>query len=185
MIIQIRGTSGSGKSTLVRGLLEQLTNVQSIHVSGRRQPLGYTGCVNTRRVTVLGHYATPCGGCDTISDRDYMFKCLREYSADGDVLAEGVVLSDEVLRTVALALSRPTTVLHLTTPLAVCLESVLARRQQNPRSAARPFNPANTAKRIPAIQRACDRLAQAGVPVIEVTRDSAAVRLREMLGVPL
>lgn len=181
MIIQIRGTSGSGKSTLARIILDSMSPCMKHLVPGRRQPLFYTGIrAGGRKVAVLGHYATACGGVDTITDRGETFRLAEIHANDGfDVIMEGVILSDEVPRTVELARKFPLTVLHMDVPLEDCLAGIRKRREA--KGNEKPLNPANTQKRIPAIARACARLSASGVQVRRVDRVSGPVALEELL----
>jgi hypothetical protein len=97
------------------------------------------------------------------------------------VIFEGLLASEEVNRTVQLHSDFPgeLTVLHLTTPVEECLVSIRARREA--RGDDRPLKEDNTRNRVKVIQRACDRLEQAGVEVHSVSREGAANYLRGML----
>lgn len=132
MIINIRGTSGSGKSTLVRKIMAMYERRFPVRIPDRKQPIGY---ILTRQegrtLGVLGHYETSCGGCDTIMSQDEIYERVRAtHHAGMDVLFEGLLVSAEVNRLVALhAEGLPVRVVALSTPLDVCLASVNKRRQ--------------------------------------------------------
>lgn len=182
-IVQIRGTSGSGKSTLARIVLDSLIDKCAVKIEGRRQPLLYTGKLppsgdrpNGTRVAVLGHYETACGGVDTITKRAQAFELARDYGLAGYVvIMEGVILSDEVPHTVQLNNEVPVRVLHLDVPLEDCLNGIGARRVA--KGNTKPIDPANTRKRIPAIRKACARLSQSGVQVVNVDRATGPAEL--------
>ena len=105
-IINIRGTSGSGKSTLARRIMEQYPHRVVFRREGRKQPIGYLyqrdASPNTkgRQLAVIGHYETPCGGCDTIQKMDDIFQLVRDsHEAGHDVLFEGLLISADMKRT--------------------------------------------------------------------------------------
>lgn len=137
-IINIRGTSGSGKSTVARDIMALYTGGRRKFFSPeRKQPLGYTlnrGTVSKtgRGLAVVGHYETPCGGCDTITSMDRIFDLVRiSHTAGYDVLFEGLLISAEVNRMAQLHLDGlPTHVVLLDVPLEECLRSVNERRRR-------------------------------------------------------
>jgi hypothetical protein len=186
-IINIRGTSGSGKSTLARRIMALYANRVPNYAPGRRQPISYLlSGPGLRTLFVLGHYEVEGGGADNVPRRDVAFAMLQEaVDLGGDVLWEGVVYSDEVTRTVALcqrgvALGQELRVILLTTPVEQCLADIRARRERA--GNVRPLNESNTRGRVAAIQRACVRLAQSGVPVERLGREEAFLRCAELLG---
>lgn len=185
MIIQIRGTSGSGKSTIIRNLLD-LGAKTSFRVPGRRQPQGYLVAAREAAIgnfCVPGHYETACGGCDTLPGYDTTFSLVRQsLQYAPKVIFEGLLVSEEVRRTIELHEDLPgdLRVLFLNTPVEVCLESIRARRAA--RGDDRPLKEDNTRNRIPTIERACEKLREAGVEVYEtVSRDEAAAMVKEWL----
>jgi thymidylate kinase len=182
--ISIRGTGGSGKSTLVRRIMDLYAAKAPTHVEGRRQPEGYLLSDEGRRcLYVPGHYATPCGGCDTIKTPERVYELVREAVAMGcDVLYEGIIVQDDVRRAVELYQSNPPVhVIGLTTPVEVCLAAIGDRRTQ--RGDPRPLNPKNTTNRARTCERGLVRLEEAGVPVWRLDREAAFAKVRELLGV--
>lgn len=165
----IRGTSGSGKSTLVREIMERYDTKIPVFIEGRKNPIGYlmqrhNSSYVLTSLFVIGSYETACGGVDTITKREDTFKLVRQAIRKGyDVIAEGVILSDETKHTISLHQEGfKIRVLGLTTALDVCLENILKRRREkNPDAEA--VDPNNTAKRIPTIARAIDKLSLSGI----------------------
>lgn len=185
MIINIRGTSGSGKTTVVKDAMQFFTPKVEVNIPKRRNPLGYWfGEVvdGKRKMAIPGHYATACGGCDTLSGYDEIFNLVR-LGGEGaqHVLFEGLLVSEESKRTLALHERFPSQVLviELTTSQDECLASVQARREA--RGNDKPLNPANTVNRMRTIRRVCDWLQEQGVAVEQHNRASAAARVRELL----
>ena len=185
MILNIRGTSGSGKSTLVRNIMALYGPPMKVRVPDRKQPLMYIcprlehqceacqddpegTCERARSLAVIGHYETPCGGCDTIPSLDRVYEVVREAHRGGyDVLYEGLLVSAEVNRCVALAREvglDNLQVIALDVPLELCLESVNARRHARDPDKP-PVNPKNTISKHKGTQSSSRRLIESGVTV--------------------
>lgn len=156
MIIQIRGTSGSGKSTAMKWILDSMF-WQAEYAEGRKRPLYYRGVDEAEGIVILGHYESPCGGCDTIGSARAVYDLIQTLSTSV-ILCEGLLLSEDVKWT-----SQMTNVrcIFLTTPLDVCLKQIEARRKADGND--KPLNPANTSNRVKTIQRARDKLEGMGV----------------------
>ena len=182
-VINIRGTSGSGKSTLIRRLVELYPEKTPVHVEGRKQPLFYElRGEGLLPLSLLGHYETPCGGCDTIPSMDRIYELVRDRLAQGDsVLYEGLLISAEVNRAVALhADGFDLTVVHLQTPVDVCIDSVNQRRWA--KTPDKPgVNPKNTEAKFKQTIATCKKLAAQGVKVVEADRDGAYEAIKELL----
>lgn len=182
-VINIRGTSGSGKSTLIRRLVELYPEKTPVHVEGRKQPLFYElRGEGLAPLSLLGHYETPCGGCDTIPSMDRIYDLARERLVAGDsVLYEGLLISAEVNRAVALHTDGyDLTVVHLQTPLELCVDSVNQRRWA--KTPDKPgVNPKNTQAKFKQTIATCKKLAAQGITVIEADRDSAFEAIKELL----
>lgn len=167
MIVNIRGTSGSGKSTLIRALMERCHDVKPVGVVGRKQPLYYLAQKkegDNDHIAFLGHYETPCGGCDTIPSMDRIYDLVRELHGEHcDVVYEGLLISAEVNRCQALHDDgHPLTVVHLDLPLQECIDSVNKRRwTKNPEKPG--VNPKNTESKWKGTKRAMERLGEGGV----------------------
>lgn len=182
MIINIRGTSGSGKSTIVRDALGFGART-SFREPLRKQPLGYliSNPGRAGNFCVLGHYESACGGCDTLPGYDRIFELVREgLGYAPNVIFEGLLVSEEVKRTRQLhADGFDVRVILLETPVEECLASIRARREA--RGDARPLKEDNTRNRVATIQRSCQKLEEAGVPVFRGSRVEAAFMVRQWL----
>lgn len=182
-VINIRGTSGSGKSTLIRRLVELYPEKEPVHVADRKQPLFYKlrgdGLLP---LSLLGHYETACGGCDTIPSMDRIYELVRERLSEGDsVLYEGLLISAEVNRAVALHTDGfDLTVVRLNTPLELCVDSVNQRRwAKNPDKPG--VNPKNTEAKFKQTLATCKKLDAAGIKVVEADRDGAFHAIKQLL----
>lgn len=176
MIVQLRGTSGSGKSTVARAVMEKCGVEWAVTVAGRKRPLYY---VLKNGARVLGHYETPCGGCDTIKTLDEMFELAL--GADNGVLMEGLLLTGETKRTLkAAAAGVPLCVVLLSTPVEICLDRIRGRRLR--RSEFRPLNPKNTLARAKVAEVAARRLEADGVPVHRLSGEAALEKVLGALG---
>lgn len=189
MIINIRGTSGSGKSTIVKYLMSRYEQIEKIHTEGRRQPIAYV-CTREGSVplAVIGHYETPCGGCDTISSTDEIFRLVRQFDNAGcDVVFEGLLISADVIKTVHLAQgNRDLTVLALTeVPIEACLAGVNHRRRQRMKDSYTPVKEKNTRQKHRGVANSVKRLEAEGVLVWECTRETALEAAVKVLGVEL
>lgn len=159
MIIQVRGTSGSGKSTVVREVMERYgKSFLANYRAGRRKPLSYGS--SDSRLLVLGHYESPCGGCDTIGSAAQVYRELvdHRHSRYPFILCEGLLLSEDTKWSLQLDDLR---VVFLTTELETCLERIVERRKGVGND--KPLNPDNTANRVGVIERARVKLTEAGV----------------------
>lgn len=170
MIIQVRGTSGCGKTTVVRTVMNLLGGqpkvLKPIYVPERKRPLYYTD----GRISVIGSYENPCGGCDTISGYITLVSLVREQVRQGPVLMEGLLLSEDVKNTLTLPRER-LRILFLNTPLDVCLDRIKARRKAKGND--KPLSETNTANRVKTIARARTRLEEAGIDCRTTTCDQA------------
>lgn len=184
MIINIRGTSGSGKSTVVTSLMDQASQKLRVMQKGRKQPLGYIVTVPgaTGRIAIPGHYETACGGCDTLPSYDFIYQKVEGgILCEGHVVFEGLLVSEETKRMIELhkawkegrlpSRAEPR-VIFVNTPVEVCLESIRTRRAA--RGDERPLKEDNTRNRIATIVRACQKLGEAGIQVVETDRAGAA-----------
>lgn len=140
--------------------------LRPIYVPGRKKPLYYTD----GRISVLGHYESPCGGCDTIHGYETLINLARMQAEQGPVLMEGLLLSEDVKNTLTLP-REALRVLFLDTQVETCLERIKARRAV--RGNAKELNPSNTTNRVGVISRARGRLEAAEVRCQTVTCDQA------------
>lgn len=86
-----------------------------------------------------------------------MFALVRTYlEAGADVLFEGLILSGEIARTVALAKEVPLFVYALTTPVDQCVENINQRRRA--RGQMEPVRPKNTIAKARCVELTMPRL---------------------------
>lgn len=172
MIVQIRGTSGSGKSTAMREIMRGLGEWEPVYSSGRKKPLYY----RRPEAVVLGHYESPCGGCDTIGSARQVYDLaatLQVVNSGRAILCEGLLLSEDVKWSKQMPGLR---VVFITTPVEECIERIKARRADAGND--RPLNESNTRNRVAVIERARIKLMEAGV---ECRRASSAQASRIVL----
>jgi len=181
MNINLRGTGGAGKSHIVRIVMGLYDHVEKIFQRGRRQPIGYR-CDRTdgNSLWVVGHYETPCGGCDTITKPDDVYHEVRLAAlGEYDVLFEGIIIQDDTRRIIELAAEYPTRVIALSTPVDECLRSIARRRDE--RGDARPLNPLNTTNRAKRQVSIMEKLKAAGLDAQWLSREAAlAAVLKEL-----
>jgi len=189
MIINIRGTSGSGKSTLARRVMEQYTGCRSrIKRPGRRQPFGYIlarGPQNPpgKALIVIGHYESPCGGCDTIKTYDEVFQAVRDaHDAGYDVLFEGLLLSTDKNHMTKLAQEYEHLIVGLDVPVDECLRCVNERRRAK-KPDTEDVNPKGTISKHGTNQRIMAHFIQAGLNAERHSRASAFNRIAEELNI--
>lgn len=191
MIINIRGTSGSGKTHLVKRVMDLYATRNRVYVEGRKRPLLYLcqrrgdTAESYHPLTVVGHYETPCGGCDTITDQDQIYKIIRQSAGREwryDVLYEGLLVSAETRRCIELAKDgAPLLVIALNTPLEECLASVNARRREKRGEDAPGVNPKNTENKFKGVKSAMRKLQAEGVSAEFLNRETAFVKIAEAL----
>lgn len=171
MLINLRGTSGSGKSTAVRQLIEMATS-KDVYVEGRKKPLySIHRLENGKTFATLGHYETPCGGCDTLKKLDDVFALYEQIKNDVDfVVAEGKILGDDTKR---IPLVDRAVILHFTTSIADCYAGVAKRRWDKGDHDKSFMKPRKLEADHRTIGSAVRRLKAAGkVKVVEVSRDN-------------
>lgn len=181
MLINIRGTSGSGKSTAVRELVALATSVH-FHVEGRKKPLySFHRLENGKTFATLGHYETPCGGCDTLKKLDDVFTLYEKVKGEVDfVVAEGKILGDDTKRT---PLVDKAVIMYLTTSVADCYAGVAKRRWDKGEHDKSFMKPRKLEADHRTIGSAVRRLRAAGkVKVVDVTRENIVGKILEEAG---
>ncbi len=150
----------------------------------RRQPIWtLLQHYSVPHLMVLGHYETPCGGCDTIKTTDHVYSLVRHGVEKGyNILYEGIMVQDDTRRILELASEYPDVhVIGLTTPVEECLAGVQARRDA--RGDERPLDPKNTVNRAKTVRRTCEKLRAAGMDVQFLDREAAYQYCVEALGI--
>lgn len=211
MIVNVRGGSGAGKSTVIREIMKHYDTVVPHHVPGRKQPLWYDCTSSTSPqdtpLRVLGHYETPCGGCDTISKNPgdpeekamaYIHRLIREADDAGlNVLYEGVILTTILGELPQLfAEGRPIVVVNLASDLETCLAGISERRvrqetgEEAVTEAARTSMRAsltettvkNNVGKLKSAIKTATQLRNLGVTVFDCDRLQAVATVEEVLG---
>jgi len=157
MIIQIRGTSGSGKSWVMKKFMEGFS-WKAEYIDGRRKPVGYW----SDNLIVLGHYETPCGGCDTLGSARQIFEYIGGHiisSVNQIVICEGLLLSEDTKW--ALQAEEELKILYLNTPVEKCIEQIKHRREEA--GNMKSLKEDNTRNRVKVIERSRQKLSKLGV----------------------
>lgn len=154
MIIQIRGTSGSGKTWAIKKWMENY-DWEPEYQDGRKKPLLYrTWLTPDKSMVVLGHYESPCGGCDTIGSARQVFELIDSLEDDSIFVCEGLLLSEDV-KWVSQA-TCPVRIVYLTTDIEKCVSQIKARRELVGNT--KPLNESNTRNRVEVIRRSKSKL---------------------------
>lgn len=128
---------------------------------------------------MLGHYETPCGGCDSIGSAPSIYKETMALAAMGmTVLSEGLLLSEDVKWSSQMPDLR---VLYLTTPVDRCLQQIGTRRASVGND--KPLNPANTTNRVAVIERSRVKLEALGVYCRRCSSEQASSIILDWIGV--
>jgi thymidylate kinase len=183
MIISIRGTSGSGKSTLVRQLMNDSMPLFELNNLVGHQCDGFR---------VVGPYPSDvrlAAGVDILNRtrrRSELYDQIQRWAVLGDVVYEGLLVSNEVGRTAQQAQIYPTVVIFLNTPLDVCLERINERRKSKAPGSLfdeepEAVNPRNTTEKFRELARVAERLEKAGVIVVHQSCEDALAHCRKLL----
>lgn len=193
MIHNLKGTSGSGKSYIARALMAALEAAgwtrNPVFRDGRKKPIAYEFAPSDPAgipVAVLGHYETPCGGCDTIHNMADVFELVRRYhDSRYNVFFEGVIVGVDFRLTHQLHKDGlPLRVILLDTPIETCVASVNDRRaaRAKPGQIPEPLDPKNTLAKFRASKGACERLTREGADVRILDRAGALELVLRELG---
>ncbi|SRR5216684_9001600 len=192
MIIILRGTSGSGKSHIIYALINSLGKAdETISFDLRNKICGYLWHKWKDRpaIAIIGRYETACGGCDVFSwpgaADEIAAEATRLELAGYRVILEGLIVSAWATARM-LSLGPELHTIHLTTSLADCLKAVESRRAIRAAVAGKevlPLNPHNTTKKHEGLFSCTRRQREAGMPVEELDREAARVRVFELMGV--
>lgn len=204
VIINVRGTSGAGKTTLINTIMSYYPIKTPHHVAGRKQPLYYIleGREGHPALALLGHYESPCGGCDTIgkwipdiaepriidgeepNSYHLTFGLVRKLFARGmDVVFEGLLLSGDVRHTRTLhedGLAPKVVCINI--PIETCIDSVIARRLAAGNH--KEFNDKNTREKHKLLNTCIKKLTDAGLDVRDrPNREQALADVALLLGI--
>ncbi len=166
MIFNIRGTSGSGKSHIAHSLLKY----------NHEEVLGKDGkiiayWIKELNTYLLGKYSNVCGGCDGIKSADLVCERVEKFM-EPNLVFEGLLVSHSFERYHLLAEKLGGMVLcFLDTTPEKCIERVYARREE--RGKVGEFNEEQIYKDHRAVQRCCERFAEAGHIVYELESENS------------
>ena len=132
MIINIRGTSGSGKTTLMRHFFTLCDSVEDIYPEGSKKAEAVKCVYKGETIFVLGSYVNKCGGCDTINKQDTVCRLIEDYSFEGHVMFEGLMISHIYERYAAQARADIDNwcFFMLETKFETCIEHIRQRRRE-------------------------------------------------------
>lgn len=187
MIVLLSGTSGSGKTYIVEQLLRELgPHDETLAIGPKGKHGGYVW--RNRGVTIMGEYTAACGGCDRISYKggsdDIERVVFEQRTLDRKVVLEGLLVATWGVERLARLVWGGLIVIHLTTPVDVCVASVERRRIERAREAGRepkPFDPANTVGKHRGLLSVLPARREAGIPVEELDRAAALARVKELI----
>lgn len=157
-IIKIMGCSGAGKTTAARSILDMAT-----HVNVCRNQKGKDEAYDTDQpsvpapVILLGNYrGANCGGMDTVDSAVEAIRLVNQYASLGHVVHEGLLQSTYYgkMGTDSLQYGDRYIYAILDTPIELCLERVVHRREIN--GSTNKFNPQLTRDKHASVQRAWD-----------------------------
>jgi adenylate kinase family enzyme len=155
-ILKIHGCSGAGKTTAVRELMKASQVNKVVSVKGTA--LKTEGYSLTRPdielpIFVLGSYDNNCGGMDTVSSAKEAMSLVHKYFQLGHVVHEGLLQSTYygAMGTDSLQYGDEYIYVFLDTPIELCLERVVARREAN--GSTNKFNPQLTRDKYDTIER--------------------------------
>ena len=173
MIIQVRGTSGSGKTWTIKQFKSHY-GWMPVKIRGRKKPLYYQTSINGHRTVILGHYATACGGCDTIGSCPKIFETIDSIEAD-IYICEGLLLSEDVKWTKAV--EDEVKIIYLYTDIELCVQQIKERRTAAGNE--KPLNEDNTRRRVGVIEKSRKRLQQYDHITIKRARANQAPKIIE------
>ena len=190
-IVLLCGTSGSGKTYIAQKIIDELGPSAFRHEM-RGKTSGYVW--DDPPVALAGRYDSACGGCDALSWKgaadDVEAQVMQDWRLGRSVLMEGLIVASwgvpRLLR-MHVESGGSLRVVHLTTPLEVCLASVNARRAERAAARGRPateVNPENTTSKWRGFHDGVARRIQAGLDVYELDRAAALLKVKEWLDVP-
>lgn len=182
-ILKIHGCSGAGKTTAVRELMKasKVTKLRNIANKVEAYMLDVPA-ITDDPVFVLGSYDNNCGGMDTVSSAQTAIEMVSKYTKMGHVVHEGLLQSTYygAMGTDSKRYGDRYVYVFLDTPIELCLERVIARREAN--GSTNKFNPQLTRDKHATIERLKKRLPALGHRVETLQHDQPMLpQLLELL----
>lgn len=172
MIVVLTGTNGSGKTHAVRELISGLDSRPVQVFKGRRRPDGMI--YDQRKLFTPGHYSIGNGGMDTMPySVQVAYDVVKKFAKNYDVVTEGKNQSRAVDCVIDLTFRFELVVVHLTTPLAQCIQSVRARGHS--------LSDASIARTYAKCERDVIELEKTGVEIHRLSREEVVPFIKEKL----
>lgn len=171
-IIKIHGCSGAGKTTAARTLMANSISTQKCYNAARKVEAYKLELLTVEApVYLLGSYDNNCGGMDTVSSAAAAMELVQKYSNVGHVVHEGLLQSTYygAMGTDSKRYGDRYIYAFLDTPIELCLERVVARREAM--GSTNKFNPQLTRDKHATIERLKKRLVHMGHMVAKIYHD--------------
>ncbi len=182
-ILKIHGCSGAGKTTAVRALMASCNLItKHSNEAGRLEAYQLHHRNVEKPIFVLGSYENNCGGMDTVSSAAAAIAMVAKYAKLGHVVHEGLLQSTYygAMGTDSKQYGDDYLYLFLDTDIELCLERVIARREEN--GSTNKFNPQLTRDKHATIERLRKRLPSLGHKVVVLKHEQPmAAQLLELL----
>lgn len=156
-IIKIMGCSGAGKTTAARSVLDMATEANIAYKNAKGKDEAYDTVQKGigPSVILLGNYrGANCGGMDTVGSAAEAIAMVAKYAPVGHVIHEGLLQSTYygAMGTDSLQYGDRYIYAMLDTPIELCLERVVQRREAN--GSTNKFNPQLTRDKHASVTRA-------------------------------
>jgi len=171
-ILKIHGCSGAGKTTAVRELMRTSSNSVIKNDAKKVEAYSLTHHNFDAPIFVLGSYENNCGGMDTVSSAEAAMNLVRKYhDMLGHVIHEGLLQSTYygAMGTDSKKYGDKYIYVFLDTPIELCLERVIARREAQ--GSSNKFNPQLTRDKHATIERLRKKLPAMGHKVAILKHD--------------
>lgn len=183
-IIKIMGCSGAGKTTAARSILDMAAATDVIKNQKDKDEAYITNqAAIPSPVILLGNYrGANCGGMDTVDSAAEAIRLVGEYAPLGHVIHEGLLQSTYYgkMGTDSLQYGDRYIYAILDTPIDLCLERVVHRREVN--GSTNKFNPQLTRDKHASVQRAWETARSRGHRCVVIKHgESIYPQLMELL----
>jgi len=183
VIVNVAGTSGSGKSTVVRKLLEVSRDAATMY-HGEKE-IGSIIHIGEQSVFVAGRYGKhDTAGCDCIKDVRFWYNMIYEQAERHHVVYEGLFVMNHQRGVELMGKIHGRSSVHiinLTTPWEVCRDSINERRARRNQPGF-TGDQKNLQGHMVRAKNFAFKLRQLGATVYNLDRDTAALKLRELVG---